>query len=54
VAQNATSHLLCDDSEWTADEMRVQLSRSAKENGWEELAMEAYDRYEEELGKRCP
>jgi hypothetical protein len=47
-------NLLYDDSEWTDDEMRLQLARSAKENGWEEAGMEAYDRYDEELRKRCP
>jgi hypothetical protein len=47
-------HLLYDDSAWTEDELRLQLARSAKENGWEEPGMEAYDRYDEELRKRCP
>ncbi len=47
-------HLLYDDSEWTDDELRIQLARSARENGWEEPGMEAYDRYDEELRKRCP
>jgi hypothetical protein len=47
-------HLLYDDAEWTVDEMRLQLARSAKENGWEEPDMEAYDHYDEELRKRCP
>ena len=46
--------LLYDDSEWTEDELRLQLARSAKENGWEEPGMEAYDRYDEERRKRCP
>jgi hypothetical protein len=46
--------LLYDDSEWTHDELRQQLARSAKENGWEEAGMEAYDRYDEELRNRCP
>ena len=35
--------LLCDDSEWTDDELRLHLARSAKENGWDEPAMDAYD-----------
>jgi hypothetical protein len=47
-------HLLYDDSEWTADELRVLLARSAKDNGWDEAGMDAYDRYDEELRKRCP
>jgi hypothetical protein len=47
-------HLLYDASEWTDDELRLQLARSAKGNGWDEPAMDAYDRYEEERRKRCP
>jgi hypothetical protein len=46
-------HLLYDDSDWTDDELRLQLARSAKDNGWDEPGMDAYDRYDEELGKRC-
>jgi hypothetical protein len=46
--------LLYDDSGWTEDELRLQLARSARENGWEEAAMDAYDRSDEELRKRCP
>ena len=46
--------LLYDDSEWTQDELRLQLARSAKDNGWEEPGMDAYDRYDEERRKRCP
>jgi hypothetical protein len=40
-----------DDSEWTEDELRLQLARSAKENGWAEPGMDAYDCYDEELRK---
>jgi hypothetical protein len=47
-------HLLLDDSEWTDQELRLQLARSAQNNGWNEPGMEAYDRYDEELRKRCP
>jgi hypothetical protein len=47
-------HLLADDSEWTEDELRLQLARSAKDNGWDEAGMDAYDRYDEERRKRCP
>jgi hypothetical protein len=47
-------HLLFDDAEWTDEELRLQLARSAKDNGWEEPAMDDYDRYDEELRKRCP
>jgi hypothetical protein len=45
--------LLYDDSDWTDDELRLLLARSAKENGWEEPGMDAYDRYDEELRKQC-
>jgi hypothetical protein len=44
---------LYDDSEWTEGELRLQLARSAKENGWDEPGMEVYDRYDEERDKRC-
>ena len=37
--------LLYDDSEWTADELRLQLARSAGDNGWDEPGMDAYDRF---------
>ncbi len=33
--------------DWTHDEMRRALARSAGENGWDEPGMEAYDRYNE-------
>jgi hypothetical protein len=46
--------LLYDDSDWTEEELRLQLARSAKENGWDEPGMEAYDRYDEERPKECP
>ncbi len=46
--------LLFDDSEWTDEESRLMLARSAQDNGWDEPGMDAYDRYDEELGKRCP
>jgi hypothetical protein len=39
-----TDELLYDDSEWTTEELREMLARSAKENGWEKPEMEAYDR----------
>jgi hypothetical protein len=47
-------HLLYDDSEWSPEELRTLLARSAKDNGWDEPAMDAYDRYDEEMRKRCP
>ncbi len=46
--------LLYDGSEWTEDELRLHLARSAKENGWEEPGMDDYDRYDEVRQKRCP
>jgi hypothetical protein len=45
--------LLYDDSEWTENELRLMLARSAMDNGWDELGMDAYDRYDEERKKRC-
>jgi hypothetical protein len=46
--------LLYDDSDWTGDELRLMLARSAQDNGWDEPGMDAYDRYDEERKKRCP
>jgi hypothetical protein len=45
--------LMHDDSEWTEDELRLQLARSAEGDGWDEPGMEAYDRDDEERQKRC-
>ena len=50
--EDQVSRLDCDASDWTDDETRQQLARSAKENGWDEAATEAYDRYDEELVNR--
>jgi hypothetical protein len=47
-------HLLCDDADWTYDDLRQQLARSATANGWDEPCMDAYDRYDEERQNRCP
>jgi hypothetical protein len=47
-------HLLADDSEWTPEELRQQLARSSAANGWDEPAMDAYDRYDEERRPPCP
>lgn len=44
--------LLYDDSDWTQEEMRLNLARAARDNGWDEPAMDAYDRYDEEFKKR--
>lgn len=46
--------LLYDDSEWTDDELRFHLARSAGENGWHEAGMDDYDRYDEVRRKQCP
>jgi hypothetical protein len=40
--------LIYDGSEWSDDELRLQLARSSKDNGWEDPGMDAYDRYDEE------
>ena len=45
--------MLFDDSEWTEDELRLQLARSVNENGWDEAGMDLYDRYDEELRQRA-
>jgi hypothetical protein len=45
--------LLYDDSAWSDDELRLQLARSAGDNGWNESGMDAYDRYDEERRKPC-
>ena len=46
-------NLVYDDSEWTEDELRHQLARSAEGNGWNEPGLDAYDRYDEEREKGC-
>ena len=46
--------LLYDDSQATDDDLRELLGRSSLANGWDEPGMDAYDRYDEELAKRCP
>jgi hypothetical protein len=45
--------LLGEGAEWAEDDMRSLLARSFKDNGWDEAGMDAYDRYDEELRKRC-
>jgi hypothetical protein len=45
---------LYDSSDAADDELRFLLSRAAAGNGWDEPGMDAYDRYDEELSKRCP
>jgi hypothetical protein len=49
-----SQHLHYDAAEWTEDDLRLQLARSSKDNGWDEAGIEAYDRYEEEGRKRYP
>jgi hypothetical protein len=39
--------LLYDDSEWSDEELRAMLARSAEANGWNEPGMEEYDNYDE-------
>ena len=46
-------NLFFDDSEWTDEELRLQLARSANDNGWDEAGMDAYDRYDEERQRKC-
>jgi hypothetical protein len=45
--------LLYDDSDWTDDELRRLLAKSAEGNGWNEPEMDAYDNYDEEMAKQC-
>jgi hypothetical protein len=45
--------LIYDDSVVRGEELRLMLARSAAANGWDEPGMDAYDRYDEELAKRC-
>ncbi len=46
--------LLHDNGEWTDDELRLLLARSADANGWNESAMDDYDEYETNRAKACP
>jgi len=39
--------LLCVDTDWTDDELRRALAKSAEANGWNESQMTAYDNYDE-------
>ena len=45
--------LLCADTDWTDDELRRALVKSAEANGWNEPQMTAYDNYDEEIQKQC-
>jgi hypothetical protein len=42
-----------DDSDETADELRLRLARSAAENGWDEPGMEDYDQYDAKRPEEC-
>ena len=45
--------LIYDDLLARDEELRNLLARSTAANGWDEPGMDAYDRYDEELAKRC-
>lgn len=45
--------LLRDDSDWTDDDLRRLLAKSAEANGWNEPGMDDYDNYDEEIAKQC-
>lgn len=45
--------LLYADTDWTDDELRRAIARSAEANGWNEPQMTAYDNYDEEIQKQC-
>ena len=45
--------LLCTNTDWTNDELRRALAKSAEANGWNEPQMSAYDNYDEEMQKQC-
>jgi hypothetical protein len=46
--------LLYDNGEWSDDELRLLLARSADANGWNEPAMDDYDEYEASGGIPSP
>ena len=45
--------LLYDDGEWTDDELRLLLARSAEANGWNEPGMDDYDHYDAKRAQQC-
>ncbi len=45
--------LLHADADWTDDELRRALAKSAETNGWNEPQMTAYDNYDKEIQKQC-
>ena len=46
-------HLLYDDGDWTAEELRRLLAESAEGNGWNEPEMDAYDAHDQGIQERC-
>lgn len=46
-------HLFCDDGEWTDEDLRRMLAKSADANGWNEPEMDDYDKYDERIAARC-
>jgi hypothetical protein len=46
--------LLYDDGQWTDDELRIVLARSAEANGRNEPKMDDYDQYDANRAKQCP
>jgi len=56
VRKNVFDHikgLLHDNGDWSDDELRLLLARSADANGWNESAMDDYDEYEANRAKAC-
>jgi hypothetical protein len=43
---NVFKNVAFDDSDWTHDEMRQSLARSADANGWNVPEMDDYDQYD--------
>jgi hypothetical protein len=46
-------HLLYDPGEWTDEDLRRVLAKSAEANGWNEPEMDDYDHYDERIAERC-
>ena len=45
--------LLYSDTDWTDDELRRMLAKSAETNDWNGPEMDAYDNYDDEIAKQC-
>jgi hypothetical protein len=41
-----------DDAEWTDQDLKSALARSAEANGWNEPGMDAYDNYDDEVSRK--